>query len=153
MNKSRYQFLGMLFAASLLFISSCKNSEASSSQSKEVIITQQRLACLGTCPVYVAKIYSDGSVMFTGEQYVPKTGETEFKITKKELESIVADFESLNFFSLEDSYTANISDGMTTYISYKKGETEKRIMDYHGAPEGLRELEEKIQSTLFGYLK
>jgi hypothetical protein len=145
---------GTLTLASLLVFISCKNAKPADSNSiADVIITQQRLECMGLCPVYMIKIYSDGKVLFNGEKNVPKTGESEFEISEEELNSIVNSLNEIGFFKLQDRYTANISDGSTTYISFKDGDNEKKIMDYYGAPPALKEVENNIEQLIFSYLK
>jgi hypothetical protein len=152
--------LGMPFMAFLLIflLASCVNSKQAQTQDDrqlddgQLIITQQRLMCMGLCPVYLINIYSNGKVEFTGEENVPKTGSFTMQLSKEDLQDLVTNFDSIDFFGLKKEYTKDISDGSTTYISYKKGGNELKIMDYYGAPQKLKDLEQKVETLIFSYL-
>ena len=38
------------------------------------MITLQRTACFGACPVYTVSIYADGTVAYNGERFVEVEG-------------------------------------------------------------------------------
>ncbi len=154
-NKSIHQLGMQSFAFLVVFLlSGCASSKKAQSQEPaEVIITQQRLECMGLCPVYELRIYSNGKVDFFGVKNVPKEGDIEFQLSNSDFDNLVSSFEEIDFFNLEKEYSKNISDGSTTYISYKSGEDELKIMDYYGAPKKLKELEEKVESLVFKYLE
>ena len=65
---------------------------------------------------------------------------------------IQKELDKVNFFGLQDSYYKEVTDLPTTYITYYEGEQKKEVMDYYGAPEKLKKLEEFIQKTVFAYL-
>ena len=41
---------------------------------KEVVITLERTACFGVCPVYKLTIYGDGRVLYDGIRFVRTEG-------------------------------------------------------------------------------
>ncbi|MFT7020410.1 MAG: hypothetical protein ACJASO_002604, partial [Cyclobacteriaceae bacterium] len=111
--------LGMYFTTflAIFLLASCANSKKAQTQDDgELIITQQRLLCMGLCPVYLISIYSNGKVEFTGEKNVPKTGSFAMQLSKEDLQDLVTNFDAIDFFGLKKEYTKDISDGSTTYI-------------------------------------
>lgn len=51
----------------------------------DVVITIERAACFGSCPVYSAEIHADGTVVYVGKQYVKEIGERRFKISQEKI--------------------------------------------------------------------
>ena len=41
---------------------------------KEVVITLERTACFGVCPVYKLTVYGDGRVVYEGKRFVRVEG-------------------------------------------------------------------------------
>jgi hypothetical protein len=106
----------------------------------ELIITLQRTACFGTCPIYKIEIYSDGSGTYTGTRFVENIGITEFNLSETNLNLILSQAEAIGFSNMKDEYSEPISDLPTTFIQIK----DKRIRDYVGAPKTLKNLEKLI---------
>ena len=73
------------------------------------VITLERTACFGTCPVYSLKIYEDGRVVYEGKEFVKRTGMAEGRIKKKALHDLVAEFMKLNYFELKKKPDCPIS--------------------------------------------
>ena len=78
-----------------------------------------------------------------------KVGKIEFKLSEKEINSILQKANEINYCQLEDEYSEQISDLPRTYIQI----FDKKILDYYGAPKELKELEELIDKTCFKYIK
>ena len=112
----------------------------------ELIISLQRTACYGTCPIYKIEIYSDGSGTYTGTRFVENIGLMEFNLSETELNLILSQAEAIGFVNMKDEYSEPISDLPTTFIQIKG----KRIRDYIGAPKTLKNLENLIDQI---YLK
>ena len=117
-------------------------------ESKE-IISIDRGAGFGTCPIYLISIYSDMNWIYYGKQFVEKTGKIKFKLSKEEITSILKKANEIKFCELEDEYSENISDLPRTYIQI----FDKKILDYYGAPKELKELEELIDKICFKHIK
>jgi len=134
----RYIFIFLVF-----LYSSCNLSSSSTyGIQKKLIISLNKTACFGTCPVYKIKIYNNQSAIFEGVKFVEKEGSYNFKISKKEINTILNKAKKINFQKMEDEYTELITDLPTTYIMINN----KQIKDYYGAPKELKELEEIIES-------
>ena len=135
----------LLFIVLLFSLSSCgtfkKNVNISTlSESKDLIISLQRGACYGTCPIYRIEIYSDGSGIYTGTRFVEHIGLSIFNLSETELNLILSTAKEIGFSNMKNEYSEPISDLPTTFIQIK----EKRIIDYIGAPKTLKNLENLI---------
>lgn len=115
---------------------------------KGVTITLERTACYGICPVYKLTIYGDGKVNYTGEKYVTTTGTETTHIPAQEVVRLVDKFYEVKYFTLQNKYTASVTDLPTTITSITIDGKTKQIEDYYGAPKELRELENIIDQTV-----
>jgi hypothetical protein len=122
----------------------CKSSKQAKGEMYP-IITIEKTTCFGTCPAYLFKAYPDGSVTYTGKDYVKLVGEYTASISKEELANIKTLFDEADYFSFANVYSANITDLPTTYLYYDNGKHNKKITDYHGAPEALKKLEQELE--------
>jgi hypothetical protein len=136
-------FIVLLF--SLFSCSTHKDSfdhsfKLSSEKDKELIISLQRTACFGTCPIYKIEIFSDGSGIYTGTRFVENIGVTKFSLSETQMNLILTKAEAIGFTSMKEEYSEPISDLPTTFIQIK----DKKIRDYTGAPKTLKNLENLI---------
>jgi hypothetical protein len=120
------------------------------------VITLERTACFGTCPVYAVRITSDGRVDYEGKQFVRVTGRASATIPPSEFASLARAFEQIGYFALDESYRfiahadgsrSSVTDLPTTITSIRIGERFKQVVDYVGAPAALRDLERRIDAT------
>ena len=138
----------ILFIVLLFSLSSCSthkdlfdNSfQLSSEKDKELIISLQRTACFGTCPIYKIEIFSDGSGIYTGTRFVENIGVTKFSLSEMQMNLILTQAEAIGFTNMKEEYSEPISDLPTTFIQIK----DKKIRDYTGAPKTLKNLENLI---------
>ncbi|MBT7896773.1 MAG: hypothetical protein HN564_07225 [Flavobacteriales bacterium] len=138
-----------IFVFLVILYSSCNLSSSSTYEiQKKLIISLNKTACFGTCPVYKIKIYNNQSAIFEGIKFVEKEGSYNFKISKKEINTILKKAKKINFQKMEDEYTELITDLPTTYIMINN----KQIKDYYGAPKELKELEEIIENIFLNKL-
>lgn len=117
----------------------------------DVVITIERSSCFGTCPIYSAKIYGDGRVVYVGKEYVKETGERRFKIPQERIQELIREFQRIDYSSLKDKYDADengnsLTDLPTTITSICLDGKKKKVVNYYGAPRKLDELEDKIDS-------
>ena len=111
------------------------------------VITLERTMCFGTCPAYKLTIYGDGRVVYEGENYVKVTGTQNADISEDDVKGLVDEFYRIGYFSLADSYTADITDLPTTITSISIDGKTKQVVDYHGAPLALVDLEKRIDEV------
>ena len=108
------------------------------------IISIERTVCFGSCPDYELTIYGNGTVIYEGRNFVAVTGMRTSTIPVQDVRGLVTEFYKINYFSLKDEYTAQVTDLPTTTTSIKIDGRFKQVVDYYGAPEALRQLEERI---------
>jgi len=119
---------------------SCGLTKKANTSEIELIISLQRTACFGTCPIYKIEIFSDGSGIYTGTRFVENIGITKFSLSEPQLNLILTQAETIGFTNMEKEYSEPISDLPTTFIQIK----DKKIRDYTGAPKTLKNLENLI---------
>ncbi|MEM1327264.1 MAG: DUF6438 domain-containing protein [Bacteroidota bacterium] len=109
-----------------------------------VVASIKRTACYGKCPVYEAKVFSNGLVLFEGEQNTDKKGLFEAYVLEHQVDRLVAQADSAAFFDLAATYPTSgftLHDLPNTEIFIKKDESEKTIVNNHNAPKQLRAYE------------
>jgi Family of unknown function (DUF6174)/Domain of unknown function (DUF6438) len=115
------------------------------------IITLERTACFGACPIYKLTIFGDGKVVYEGERFVKITGKRTAKISQKAVKELISDFEKINYFSLQNSYQGGPTDLPSAITSFNTGRKQKTVSHYLGspnAPKELTELENKIDTVV-----
>lgn len=128
------------------------NQTSTFTEPDEVLITLERTACFGTCPVYTLTIQGDGTVVYDGKEFVKTKGTSETSITQEKIEQLISEFEKVDYFSLNDSYTERtITDAQSVITSITIDGKPKTIEHYHGdfsAPKQLTELEDRIDEIV-----
>lgn len=114
----------------------------------EIVISLKKTPCMGDCPVYTLEIYKDRSMVFEGKRNAILTGDFFSRLSRTQLKELQEAFTGVSFFNLKDEYTTKVTDLPTTYIYYSNGAKSKRIKDYYGAPEKLKELEDKVEQLI-----
>lgn len=129
-----------------------------------VLITLERTACFGACPVYTVTIDGQGNVVWEGKENVKVVGKQEYKIPQEKAQELVKAFYQMDYFSLQDSYfektteqksgeggtqmvTSTVTDLPTTNTSITVNGQTKKVSNYYGGPEQLAELEKLIDQT------
>ena len=140
-------FLSMtLLALLLLVVPACRSMPQHSEQ--DLLCSMEKTTCFGTCPAYELKIYSDGWAQLTGTAHTPYLGTYQLKLSPKDVLLVKKAFKDASFFDLDEKYYANVSDLPTTYVYYQDGDRSKKVMDYHGAPPNLKQLEAYLSTFL-----
>jgi len=111
---------------------------------KNVVITLERTACYGTCPDYRLTIYGDGRIVYEGKKFVEVTGLQTAQLSQDKIKQLINEFSRIDYFSLKDEYTESVPDLPTTITSITINGKAKKVVNYHGAPKKLDELENKI---------
>jgi membrane dipeptidase len=115
-------------------------------------ITLQRTPCFGTCPEYTVTLSGDGTVAYSGRQFVRTPGNHTWKIDPGAVRALAREMEAAGFFEMNDEYVSRVTDNPTTYTSLKIGNRAKKIKDYVAGPPKLKDIEAKID-TVSGVLK
>jgi hypothetical protein len=112
---------------------------------ENAVITMERTACYGFCPIYKLRIDGDGTVTYEGERFVNVTSKQTAQIPASDVAGLVDEFYRIDYFSLKNIYTAGVTDLPTTITSISIDGRTKRVEDYYGAPDKLRALEDSKQ--------
>ena len=141
-------FVSFLLLALTLLASSPIVTAPNKSDS-ELLITIRREACFGSCPVYSAQIYNDGTVVYVGEENVKVKGEQRHKISQDRVNELIKAFERVKYFSLKDKYEVDengksVTDQARITTSISLNGKQKKVIDYYRAPKELQELEHLI---------
>jgi hypothetical protein len=126
-------------------------------QARESVVTLERTTCFGTCPSYKLTILGDGTVNFEGREFVRIKGKAQSKIDPASVESLVKEFNDIDYFALEDEYITiknadgsetSVTDLPTTITTFTFAGKQKKVIDYIGAPKRLVELEDDIDKVV-----
>jgi hypothetical protein len=102
--------------------------------------------------VYKLTVYGNGTVIYNGEEFVTTKGQVEATISQEKIEQIVSEFETIDYFSLNDKYLEHtITDAPSVITSITINGKTKTVEHYHGdfnAPKKLSELEDKIDEII-----
>jgi hypothetical protein len=139
-------FNAILWILVSFLLNSCSGPKTISE--KDLLIELERTPCYGYCPVYTVKIDKSGKGLFEGVENVDNIGRFSFSLHPDELMEIENAFNHADFYQLKNIYYGQVSDLPTTYITYIKDGKRKKIMDYYGAPEELRNLENSIETLV-----
>jgi hypothetical protein len=102
-----------------------------------VVISLDRSACKGTCPVYRVEITGEGLVTYEGREHVAALGVRTRRIPREAVSRLVDRFRAADFFSLQASYAADVDDVPGATIGLRVGETSKTVSDYFGFQVGM----------------
>lgn len=130
----------------LVILSACKASETA--QEKAPVIFMKKTPCFGTCPDYDIAIYENGMAHINARRYLKIEGTYEAQLSEQQLHSLLELFAQSNFQSFEKSYTSNVTDLPTTFLTYRSGDKEKTVEDYYGAPDKLKTLEKAVEDLV-----
>ena len=113
----------------------------------KIQITLERSGCFGTCPSYKVSVTTDG-IVFDGRGFVVAVGQHKSAVNAEEVRNLAAKFISSDFYSMDESYQASVTDNPTFVLAIDIDGRGKQILDYVGAWEGMpavvTELEDEI---------
>lgn len=158
--KTKNRLSVALFLLSMLLVfSSSLSIQAQKKTGSEILVTIERESCFGSCPVYSARIYSDGTVIYVGKENVKVKGERRHKISEDKVTELIKAFERIKYFSLKDKYEADengmsVTDQPTTTTSISLDGKQKKVVNYYCAPKELEEFENFIDkiASLYEYI-
>lgn len=116
------------------------------------VVTLQRGACFGFCPIYSVAAFEDGTIVYMGIANVDNIGVTVYQSEPFAVESVVDRAALAGYFDWQDSYDQMmITDQSTVITSVQTDEQYKRISRYLGdptAPVGLVWVEDSIDQLV-----
>jgi hypothetical protein len=117
-----------------------------------VAFNEKDLSC---CPAYSIVISNNGTVTYEGISSVKERGKRTFTIPAEQITQLIADFEEIKFFELQDRYTekqlpngliSTIDHSNGTTITLKIGNKTKSVYNFYGAPPKLQALQNKLDA-------
>jgi Domain of unknown function (DUF6438) len=115
------------------------------------IASLKKTACFGQCPVFEAKIFSDGHAEYFGEKFAPRLGHFSANLKKNWLFDFMKAAESYSFFSLAKYYPISqqkISDLPVTFTFVEHRSHFLATENHFDAPLALREFEKYFEIQL-----
>jgi hypothetical protein len=132
------------------------NPGATSAESP--VITLERTACFGGCPVYRIAVASDGTITYEGRAHVRQLGNASARIPPERVEALRSELVRAGYLSFADRYAPAepacgryATDSPSAITSVQVDGRIKRIEhDYGcgGAPGALTVLEQRIDEVL-----
>jgi len=131
---------------------STADAAESESTGSDAVITLERTACFGTCPIYTVTLHGDGRVDWNGEKFVAKIGPASKRIDADAVAALLQEIERAGFWQWPDRWecAAIATDSPSAYITVKTATRTRRIEHYHGntcVPEAVSELEQRIDDV------
>ena len=121
-----------------------------------VLAALSRTPCFGSCPVFEAQVWMDGTATWKGEKNVARLGLYRAQVPEQWLEDLLAYAEKNKYFELSAQYPLSgreIPDLPLTVCFLKKGTLEKKVRDGGDAPVALLQLEryfaEKLETLVW----
>jgi membrane dipeptidase len=134
-------------SAAVLAAPPAQTTPSGPASTEPIEITLQRTTCFGTCPEYTVTLRGDGTVTYSGRQYVRTPGTHTWTIDPAAVRALAREMETAGFFELRDEYTSRVTDNPTTYTSLTIGSRAKKIKDYVAGPPKLKDIEAKIDQV------
>jgi ankyrin repeat protein len=113
----------------------------------EVVITLQRTGCYGTCPSYTVTVGTDGMV-FEGGGFIVAPGRHRDTIDQDEVRKLAENFVAADFYSMDATYSASVTDNPTYFISIAIDGHTKKVTDYVGSWEGMPAVVTKLEEEV-----
>lgn len=117
----------------------------------KVTITLERSGCFGSCPSYTVTASTDDGIVFQGGGYVAASGKHMDSVDADEVRKLAKRFVAADFYSMDSSYTASVTDNPSYSLSIAIDGHTKRVEDYVGAWEGMpaviTELEDQVDTV------
>lgn len=116
----------------------------------KVTISLQRSGCYGTCPSYAVTVSTENGIVFAGGGFVAASGRHADRADASEVRNLAKRFIAADFFSMDSSYRAGVTDNRTYVLSIAIDGREKKVEDYVGSWEGMpaviTELEDAVDA-------
>lgn len=115
----------------------------------KVSITLERSGCFGSCPAYSVTVSTDG-IVFRGNAFVVATGAHTDAVDADAVRKLARSFAAANFYSMETSYAASVTDCPAYKLSISIDGSSKEVTDYMGSwvgmPAAITALEEEVDT-------
>jgi ankyrin repeat protein len=143
----RNRIVAVVAAGVMAACATAGGAQTQTPPAEAIEITIERTPCFGMCPEYKVTMKDEGTVTYTGRQYVRVTGERTWKIDPAAVRALAREMEAAGYFDLQDEYTSRMTDHPTTRTSLTIGTRSKKISDYISGPQTLKDIEQRIDDV------
>jgi len=107
-----------------------------------LVLSYERTACFGTCPVDKIEIKANGEATYYGKVFVDYLGIYQAQISRSTLDSIFTLADEISFFDSEDAYEPEypISDLPSKFIMLHKPGKKHTVIDRSFAPQEFKKV-------------
>ncbi|MEO6758436.1 MAG: DUF6438 domain-containing protein, partial [Saprospiraceae bacterium] len=103
---------------------------------RSLVASLRRTACFGSCPVFLVEIWSDGQVVWLGEQHVARIGRYSAQVSPGWITALLQAGETAGFFDLNNQYPPKslVPDLPLTITMLRQGHHQHQVVDNADAP-------------------
>ena len=116
------------------------------------VMTLERTACFGMCPVYGVAVFEDGTAVYLGVRHVAETGVRTTQVEPDQVEFLAMQMADFGYFDWADEYMDQpVTDQPTMITTLNWDDQYKQITRYDGdpnAPIGLVRFEDRIDALV-----
>jgi hypothetical protein len=98
-----FSAFALLFLAALLWLPGKGYALTRAKNPQSLTLQMWRSRCMGRCPVYQVTVHGNGEAEYEGSEFVRDRGPKHLILTQQQIQTILAGFDSADFFALEDS--------------------------------------------------
>jgi hypothetical protein len=151
----------------LIFLPACQSVSLPPDEPLSSVSLERIATGMTAGPAYLVTIFSDGRVELEYRGYsgkIPRGTKSVKMINPQKAALVFAKLEAIGFWSLKDSYRTIVkevnqgslhskadefaTDLSTQIVTVTRGDVSKRVEDYFGTPDGVREVETLIDQTV-----
>jgi len=117
----------------------------------ELLLSFSKKGCYGNCPEFEFKMFSNGHLIYEGQDKVKNMGKFEARIDPLRIYKIYEIADQYHFFQLEDFYPEKgklIGELPSTVTFLKREGMEKNIHNNHDSPTALRKFETFLEDWI-----
>ena len=109
-----------------------------------------RSECFGSCPSYSVYVLKDGALLYLGHSSVLVEGFRKKQLSPAQVDGLVRAFREADYFSLDDSYTAPVTDAPSVVTGFSRDGRTKQVDHYlgHPGPKALQRLEQRFDEIV-----
>lgn len=122
----------------------CKSNQIA--LDKDFLLSMDKGACFGSCPVYSIQIDHLGNMVYEGKRFTERSGLHKHKLNKAEMQSVVDHLGKMNFFALPENYKTGIADLPSVTIAHTHKGLSKSVTGKNTRPDLLKELQAIMES-------
>jgi uncharacterized protein DUF6438 len=122
--------------------------EPSAEELKDLHVVLDRTMCFGSCPAYTLTIEASGKVTFEGRYHTKVTGTVNSMIDNAKLTELATEIKKADFFSLDDSYSRDVTDNPYYRLSVTMNGQSKQVMSYATRPRRLEILMDRVDQIV-----